>query len=206
MTQSASPSFVSYDFASLPHMDGYKLIMGSVIPRPVAVVASLNAGGKTNVAPFSNFMIVSSADGYVAFSVGSDGASAADTRFKDTLVNIRRDGEYVINLASASLAQKVQQCSETYPPDVSEADEAGLTLLPSSIVKTPRIADCMVQFECQLHSVQAFGRNNLVIGKVVVAHVRDEIISDYKIDPRKYSPLVRIGGRRYAELGAFIDV
>jgi flavin reductase (DIM6/NTAB) family NADH-FMN oxidoreductase RutF len=197
--------FVSYDMTGLTLADGYKLFMGSVIPRPVAFVSSLNADGKVNLAPFSNFMVISSVDGFVAFSVGNEGAGK-DSRYKDTQVNVRRAGEFVINLASSTMAQTVQQCSETYPPDVSEVDETGLTLVASSKVKTPRIAECKVQFECRLHDMQTFGRTSLVVGKVVQVHVRSDIISDYKIDPRKYSPLGRIGGRRYVELGKFIDV
>jgi len=202
--QDASP-FLSYDMTALTLADGYKLFMGSVIPRPVAFVSSLNAAGETNLAPFSNFMVISSVDGFVAFSVGNEGAGK-ESRYKDTQVNVRREGEFVINLATSAMAQTVQQCSETYPPEVSEAVETGLTLIPSSLVKTPRIAECMVQFECRLHDMQTFGRTNLVIGKVVQVHVRADIVTDYKIDPRKYSPLGRIGGRRYVELGKFIDV
>lgn len=202
----ASP-FLTYDIGAMPQSDSYKLFMGSVIPRPVAVVSSLNADGRVNVAPFSNFMIVSSADAFLAFSVGNDGpVSEVTNRYKDTQVNVRRNGEYVINLASDALAQKVQHTSQNFPPEVSEADEAGLTLLPSTAIKTPRIAECMVQFECQLHSLLTFGRTNLVIGKAVMVHVRSEIIADFKIDPRKFAPLGRIGGRRYVELGNFIDV
>ena len=203
--QSARAPFVSYDMAGITLADGYKLFMGSVIPRPVAFVSSLNEDGKVNLAPFSNFMVISSVDGFVAFSVGNEAADA-QSRYKDTRVNIARAREFVINLASASMAQTVQQCSETYPPGVSEAEVTGLTLVASAKVKTPRIAECMVQFECLLHDMQAFGRANLVIGKVLQVHVRADIITDYKIDPRKYSPLGRIGGRRYVELGNFIDV
>ena len=203
----AASAFVSYDLASLPESDGYKLFMGSVIPRPVAIVSSINVDGGINVAPFSNFMIVSSVDGMLAFSVGNDGGERpGERRYKDTQVNVRRNAEYVINIASADLAHKVQKCSEAFPPNVSEVNEAGLTLLPSSLIETPRIAECMVQYECRLHSLLTFGRTNLVIGKAVAAHVRSDIIADYKIDPRKFSPLGRIGGRRYVELGNFIDV
>ena len=176
--------------------------MGSVIPRPVAFVSSLAADGKTNVAPFSNFMVIST-DGIVAFSVGTNGVGSTQ---KDTLWNVLRNGEYVINLASAALAAKVQLCSEPFPPDVSEVDEAALTLVPSVSVKTPRIAECKVHFECELHSMMNFGQGNLVVGKVIRVHVRSDIIADFKIDPVAYSPLGRIGGRRYCALGEIIDV
>jgi hypothetical protein len=83
---------------------------------------------------------------------------------------------------------------------------AALTLVPSVSVKTPRIAECKVHFECELHSMMNFGQGNLVVGKVIRVHVRSDIIADFKIDPVSYSPLGRIGGRRYCALGEIIDV
>ena len=107
----AASAFVSYEIASLPESDGYKLFMGSVIPRPVVVVSSINADGGINVAPFSNFMIVSSVDAILAFSVGNDGGERpGERRYKDTQINVRRNAEYVINIASADLAHKHTRC------------------------------------------------------------------------------------------------
>ena len=195
--------FESYDLKHTSIADAYKLYMGAVIPRPIALVSSLNPDGKVNVAPFSNFMVISSFDGFLGFSVGNDDENS---KFKDTLVNVQNNREFVINLASVDMAAKVQHCSEPFPADISEADEAEPTPMPPTLIATPRIAECKVHFECRLHEALHFGRTHLVVGKVVAAHARADMISNFKIDPTLYSPLGRIGGRRYCGLGDFIDV
>lgn len=182
----------------------YKLFMGSVVPRPIAFVCSLNAAGKTNVAPFSNFMVVSSSEQLLAFSVGPDNPD--NPREKDTLRNIRERGEYVINTVPVELAHTVQKCSQNFPPEVSEVEETGLTLLPSVKVMTPRIAETKVQYECKVHEILRFGDAHLIIGRVVLMHARRGLVRDYKIDPSEYTPLGRIGGRTYATLGELIHV
>lgn len=182
----------------------YKLFMGSVIPRPIAFVCSLNAQGKTNAAPFSNFMVISSTEQLLAFSVGPDNAD--NPREKDTLRNIRAQGEYVINTVPSDLAHTVQKCSQFFPPDVSEVEETGLTLIPSVTIKTPRIAETRVQYECRVHSILPFGDAHLIVGKVQLMHARRGLVRDYKIDPGEYQPLGRIGGRTYCRLGELIHV
>ena len=182
----------------------YKLFMGSVIPRPIAFVCTQNANGTTNVAPFSNFMVVSSSESLLAFSVGPE--SSVNPREKDTLRNARANGEFVVNTVPVALAERVQKCSQNFPPGVSEVEEAGLTLIPSVKIATPRIAETRVQFECRLHSILPFGDANLVIGQVLLVHARRGLVRDYKIDPAEYTPLGRIGGRTYCSLGNLIHV
>jgi len=182
----------------------YKLFMGSVIPRPIAFVCTLNRDGKTNVAPFSNFMVVSSSESLLAFSVGPE--SAENSREKDTLRNARARGECVINMVPVALAETVQRCSQNFPPDVSEVEQTGLTLIPSTKIKTPRIADTRIQFECRIHSILPFGDAHLVVGKVLLMHAQRGLVKDFKIDPAEYTPLGRIGGRTYCGLGELIHV
>ena len=203
-TVAAKNSFLSYSFDALGHAERYKLMLGSVIPRPVAFVASLNDQGKTNLAPFSNFMIVSSNTGLMAFSVGAD--RPGDKGEKDTLRNIRQRGEYVINTVSHALASQVQSCAEVLPPDVSEAEQFGIRLVPSQMITKPRVADARVQFECRLHSINPVGDSNIVVGQVLCIHVEEAIVDNFKIDPRSYSPLGRIAGRSYCTLGELIEV
>ncbi len=201
MSGSASfDAFIPADVAG-PHR--YKLFMGSVIPRPIAFVCSLNDAGKTNVAPFSNFMVVSASASLLAFSVGSE-ASAGD-REKDTLHNVRQRGEFVINTVPVHLASQVQQCSETYPPETSEAEITGLTLIPSEKIATPRVAETRIQFECRVHSIVPFGGPHLIVGQVLLMHAERGLVKDYKIDPLEYAPLGRIGGRTYCRLGELIQ-
>ena len=118
----------------------------------------------------------------------------------------RERGEYVINTVPESLAQTVQQCSQNFPPEVSEAEATGLHLLPSEKIATPRIAETKVQYECRLHQILRFGDAHLIVGKVVLMHARRGLIRDYKIDPSEYTPLGRIGGRTYCTLGKLIHV
>ena len=105
-----------------------------------------------------------------------------------------------------SLAQTVQQCSQNFPPEVSEAEATGLHLLPSEKIATPRIAETKVQYGCRLHQILRFGDAHLIVGKVVLMHARRGLIRDYKIDPSEYTPLGRIGGRTYCTLGKLIHV
>lgn len=196
--------FEAIDPARAAGPDRYKLFMGSIVPRPIAFVSSLNDQGKVNLAPFSNFMAVSAAASLVAFSVGSE--ARPGEREKDTLHNVRAHGEFVINLASTDLAAQVQLCSGNYPPEVSEAEEAGLALVPSVTIATPRVAATRIQFECRLERIVDFDGPGLVVGKVLLVHAEEGLIRDYKIDPLRYAPLARLGGRTYATLGDLIHV
>ena len=196
--------FETLEPAAASGAERYRLFMGSVIPRPIALVCSLNDQGRTNVAPFSNFMVVSASSALVAFSVGSE--AGAGEREKDTLHNVRQRGEFVINTVPVELARPVQDCSKTYPPEVSEAEETGLTLIPSSVIATPRVVQSKIQFECRLHSVVPFDGPHLVVGRVVLVHAERGLVQDYKIDPARYAPLGRIGGRTYCTLGELINV
>jgi flavin reductase (DIM6/NTAB) family NADH-FMN oxidoreductase RutF len=182
----------------------YKLFMGSVIPRPIAFVTSIADNGKVNVAPFSNFMVISAGSSLMGFSVGSE--AALGDKEKDTLHNVRANGEFVINTVPDGLAVKVQTCSETFPPEVSEAEQTGLTLIPSTKVRTPRVAETRIQFECRLHSIVPFGGPHLIVGQVLCMHAEKGLVVDYKIDPERYKPLGRIGGRTYCKLGELIHV
>ena len=200
---SASP-YLTLDMAVLSAAQRYKLFMGSVVPRPIALVSSLTEKGDTNVAPFSNFMVVSSSEKILAFSVGKD--QVRDRLEKDTLANVRKTPEFVVNTVPLEFVRQVQECSEYFPPEVSEAAVTGLHLLPSVQIKTPRIAESKVQFECRLHSVQKFGESHLVFGEVLLVHVNEAIFDDYKIDFKAYAPAGRIGGRVYCALGDLIEV
>lgn len=209
-TAQSEDGYRSIRLESLHRTQRYKLFMGSVVPRPIALVSTLNAGGKVNVAPFSNFVVVSTSAALLAFSIGSgdDGAREGSDQYdeKDTLRNIRANGEFVINTVPDTLAHQVEACARYHPPDVSEADETGLNLLPSSVIRTPRIAECKVQFECRLHSMPVYGDSHLVIGHVVLMHARDGLVRDFRIDPQEYAPLGRLVGKTYCRLGELIRI
>ncbi|MDX3905826.1 MAG: flavin reductase family protein [Pigmentiphaga sp.] len=188
----------------IERLQRYKILMGSVVPRPIALVSTLNAAGGVNAAPFSNFMVVSTSPALLAFAVGSEGR-ASNTE-KDTLRNVRMSGEFVVNTVPDTLAETVQACGQAFLPEVSEVDALGLTTVPSSMIRTPRVAETLVQFECRLHSIVRLGESHLVVGEAVMAHARIGLVRDYKVDIRAYGPLGRVGGRVYCRIGELIKV
>jgi len=202
--------FDAVQLNTIKRHDRYKLLMASVIPRPIALVSSLNDLGKVNVAPFSNFMVLSTNESLLCFSVGngSDGLREGvhTHRDKDTLHNVRERKEFVINMTSDSMSSKVEACAKFYSPDVSEAEENDLDVLPSNLIKTPRIAMCKIQFECELHSISLFGDNHLVVGRVLLMHAKEGLIKDNRIDPKIYAPLARLSGKTYSSLGDLIQI
>lgn len=190
------------DIAALSRADSYKLLTASVIPRPIAFVTTINTDGSINAAPFSQFIIVSTQPGMLGFSSGEGRWGK-----KDTVANIERTGEFVINTVPESLAQLVQDCAQELPRNVSEVDLFDIELLESEAIATPRVAASDVQFECTLHRIVEFGTgpNSLVVGDVRRVHVRKGLLSGAKIDHTLYRPLGRIAGRRYCTLGTIID-
>ncbi|MCG6204243.1 flavin reductase family protein [Rhodopseudomonas sp. HC1] len=197
--------FDQIDLAALSRADRYKMLTGAVIPRPIAFVTSLGPGDIVNAAPFSQFVILAVDPGLLGFSVGPrTGSDAA----KDTLANVQRTGEFVINMVPEGWEEIVQQASEEYPPDVSEVDLLGFTTLPSCHIRTPRLAGSKIQFECTLDQVLTFGDapNHLVVGRIVDMHVAAGLTQNHKIDPRAYAPVARIGGRNYVRLGDIVGV
>lgn len=196
----ADAGFESFDLSKLTRADRYKMLTGAVIPRPIAFVTSVSASGVVNAAPFSQFVIVAVDPGLLGFSVGPR-LSSVDP--KDTLVNIRSSGEFVINMVPDGWEEIVQKASDEHPSDVSEVDLLNFRTLLSKVVRTPRLMGSKVQFECTLEQILTFGDapNHFIVGKVVAMHAQAGLTSDYKIDPIAYSPIARIGGRNYVRLG-----
>lgn len=195
--------FEEFDLAGFDKLARYKLLTGTVVPRPIAFVTTLNDDGSVNAAPFSEFMIFATSPGLLGFSsgVGKFGE-------KDTVANIRRTGEFVINTVPEHLAHEVQGCAEELPRNDSEVLRQKLALLPSRKIAVPRVAESRVQFECRVHRLIELGSgpNTIVVGEIVLVHAQRGLVRESKVDPREYKPLGRIGGRRYCTLGELIDV
>ncbi len=191
------------DLSTLGRADRYKILTGAIVPRPIAFVTTRAASGKVNGAPYSQFVIVAVDPGLLGISIGP----RQDGR-KDTLENIERTGEFVINMVPDDWAEIVQAASVEHPPDVSEVEMLGLDLIPSVCVEPPRLAGSDIQFECRTHQICQFGNapNYFVIGAVEQMHVRQGLVQNHKIDPQLYRPLARIGGRNYVKSGAIIAV
>ena len=193
-------NYVSIDIDSLGFGDQYKLLSGIIIPRPIAFVSTLNADGSATAAPFSSFMIASVEAGLLAFSVGPS------ENPKRTLQNVRSNGEFVINMVHEQLATQVQFCGQESAEGAAKLQGAGLTLLDSTLIRTPRIRESKIHFECKLHSITQFGQSNMVVGHVELLHVERDLLADGRIEPLEYAPLGRIAGRKYCLVRDIISV
>ena len=178
----------------------YKLVIGCVVPRPIAVVSTVAADGTRNVAPFSYFTVASHTPLSLAFTVGGP---KGDGSAKDTLRNAQFPadggiGEFVVNVADESYAEAMAATGESLPAHASEFDHAGLTAAPSHLVRPPRVAEAAVAFECRTTHVIPIGDARMIIGEVVHIHVRDELVDDrMHVDPAKLAAIGRMAGNDY---------
>ncbi len=186
------------DVASANVVDLYHMLLGIVTPRPIAWVTSLDAEGRVNLAPFSFFNVFGANPPVVVFSptLRRDGTP------KDTLKNVESTGEFVVNAAVESLAEAVNRTSKELPHGESEAELAGLALVPSRLVKPPRVAASPAHLECRLLQIVSVGDGpisaNLVIGEALAIHVEDAVLdASGRVDPRKLQTIARLGGDWY---------
>jgi flavin reductase (DIM6/NTAB) family NADH-FMN oxidoreductase RutF len=191
------------DPAYLDPETAYRLITGVVVPRPIAWVTSLSATGVLNLAPFSAFTFVSPKPPMLAISVGRKGGI-----YKDTAQNILNNEEYVVHIADSSLMKAVHESSTEHPPDVSEVEELRLSTLPGERIKVPRLAAAPVAMECRFRQCLEFGetRSRLIVGEVLVFHIRDGLLQNGKIETEALDPIARIAGPRYAKLGEIVTL
>jgi flavin reductase (DIM6/NTAB) family NADH-FMN oxidoreductase RutF len=184
----------------------YKLLVGSVVPRPIAFVSSVSAAGIRNLAPFSFFTVASSNPPVIVFqnSVRPGGG------FKDTLSNIRDTGEFVVNVVSEDFAREMNATSADVPPDVDEWELSGLTPLGSTLVKPERVGESRIQMECRLLQIVPVSDKplggSLVLGEVVRFHVAPEVFQDFRIDPDVLRPIGRMGGPTYCRCADRFDM
>lgn len=185
---------MQFDLRELAPPDRYKLLTGVVVPRPIAWVTTLNPDGTPNAAPYSFFNTLGSDPPLVAFGPGN----RDHTTPKDTAVNVRREREFVVNLVTADLAGAMNVTATEYPHGQDELGLAGLTPEPSVAIRTPRIRESPVQMECRELMTLEIGRNRVVLGEVLVMHVRDDLMLDPErlyVDSNAIGALGRMGGR-----------
>ena len=193
----------SFDPAQESVQNIYKLMIGSIVPRPIAFVSTLDGRGVRNLAPFSYFTAVSADPPVVLFcpSVRLENRERGLSAHKDTLRNIINTREFVVNVVSEEIAEKMNAASAQVPPDVDEFELAGLSAIESEVVKPPRVAESPVQMECRLRQVVEVsdkpGGGSIVLGEVLRFHVREDLIEDYRIDPDKLAAIGRMGGPTY---------
>lgn len=174
-----------------------------IAPRPIALVSSMSAAGQGNLAPFSFFAMGGQNPQSVAFCPVAD----RDGNPKDTLRNIRETGEFVINIVSREMAERVNQASAPYAPEVDELDAVGFTRLPSTIVRPPRVAESPAQLECRVFQIVPHGtgpqHGTWVIAEVLVLHVNDGVLGDDGLpDTTKVHPAARMGRQEWAHITA----
>jgi flavin reductase (DIM6/NTAB) family NADH-FMN oxidoreductase RutF len=183
----------------------YKLLIGSVVPRPIAWVSTISTDGRLNLAPFSFFTVASRQPPMLCISIGP-GVGEREGTEKDTLVNIRSQKEFVVNVVPSFLGNEMQKTAENFPSHVNEFDIAGLTAVDSEKVKPKRIKESPIHMECQLERIIPLGTDHLVIGKVVMYHIDDEYyLGNYKVNLEKLRPLGRLAGN-YSELHTFFHL
>lgn len=170
--------------------DAYIILSGLVTPRPIALTTTVDPDGRVNAAPFSFFNLLGDSPPIVGFCPGDRSPGVP----KDTAKNIRLTHEFVINLVDEALAEKMNLCAATLPPGEDELAHAGLTALPSSVVKPPRIAEAPVSLECKSHSIVEIGDNRLIIGEVLRVHVREGILNadTWMVNADAYHPIGRM--------------
>ena len=192
------------DPAALASADRYKLLIGAIVPRPVAFVSTVSPGGRANLAPFSFFAGVGSNPMTLLFCP----ANKPDGTDKDTLRNCLPAaeggvGEFVVNIAPLAIARRLAACAEDLPFGESEFSLAGLTPAPSHSVRPPRVAECAIAFECATHQVVrtnpgAPAGGNIVIGRVVHVVAADGLVNErYHVNPDILDAFGRMGGTGY---------
>lgn len=180
------------DASKISWQDQYKLMVGTVTPRPIALVTTLGRDGP-NAAPFSFFNAVGSDPAMLMFSVGDRSGKA-----KDTVRNIRETPEFVVHIVSDAIKDKMNICAVDYPYGVNELEKAGFNAVPSSRIRVPRIAEAPVALECRLMQIVELGRKpyHVVFGEVVYFHYHEGIVNDrFHVDVAAVNPVGRLAGK-----------
>jgi len=181
----------------------YKLLIGCVVPRPIAWVSTADLAGVRNVAPFSFFMAITDDPPTLAFSSGQR-RSAAGRSAKDTVKNCEATGEFVVNVVDDDRAEQMNVTSGDYASDVDEFTVAGLAGAPGVRVKAPRVVDAPISMECRLTRIIPVGNgpHNLVLGEIVYFHVREDLYdaASGRIDLHRLRPVGRLAGNLYSRV------
>ena len=185
-----------FNLAKMAASDAYKLLVSTVVPRPIALATTVDGAGRVNAAPFSFFNAVSSVPPVVVLGI-SPGGNGGDG-YKDTERNIRDSGEFVVNLVDEALARRMNICAVDFPSDVAELDMAELTPVPAAEIRPPRILEAPVSFECRRITGLSLGpRSVLEVGRVIHIHIRDDLVDSerFYVATEKMQLIGRMHGR-----------
>lgn len=194
-----------FDFARLGARDRYKLLIGTVVPRPIAFVTTKSPAGKVNAAPYSFFNVLSADPAILAIGVENH----PDMRFKDTALNIRHTEVFTVNIVDDAIVDAMNVCAVAFPPHVDELAAAGLTALPGTHIDCPRIAEAPAAFECERYLTLAVGKSReIILGRVVGLFLRDGLVDPETkhVDQGKMDAIGRMGGHGYARTRERFDL
>ncbi|HUI13542.1 MAG TPA: flavin reductase family protein [Xanthobacteraceae bacterium] len=188
---------MEFDPAQLSEPQQYKLMTGTIVPRPIALVTTLGKSGP-NAAPFSLFNIVATDPPTLFFSSGNQD----DGSEKDTIQNLRHSPEFIVHIVNHEMADRMNICSTNFPPEINELEKAGFTTAPARKVSPPRIVESPACFECRMIRIIDIGsRHHFVLGEVVWFHYRDDVVDErLRVNFQKLNPVGRLSGPMYARL------
>jgi flavin reductase (DIM6/NTAB) family NADH-FMN oxidoreductase RutF len=188
-----------YDPTEHPLLETHKLMIGSIVPRPIAFVSTLSKDGLENLAPFSYFNGICSNPPSIMFCPARRGY---DGKTKDTLNNIRDTEEFAVNIVSEDFAEQMVSTSTDFEPEVNEFEISGLTPEPCQKIAPPKVAEAKISFECKLNKIIPVGNEGpgggfVVIGTIVLFHIDDDVYEDGYINLGKLRPIGRLAGNMY---------
>jgi flavin reductase (DIM6/NTAB) family NADH-FMN oxidoreductase RutF len=183
------------DFSRLSAYERYKLMASLIVPRPIALVTTINANGVVNAAPFSMFNMVGEDPPLVMVSINR----LDHGLLKHTAANILANGEFVVHLADEAIAEKMHDCAKTVAEDVSELKMVGFTAVASKTVAPPSIAEAPIAFECVLHEQVVTASRHIFFGRVQSLRARDGLIDteNWRVRLQDYFPVGRFGASFY---------
>jgi len=191
------PGHIHFAFDQLSPRERYKLLIGTVVPRPIAFVTTVDGAGRANAGPFSFFNVLTHDPAIVAIGV----ENYADMRFKDTSRNIRETEEFTVHIVDDALVRQMEICAIKFGPDVDELAEAGLSVVPGLNVGSPRILEAPAALECRRYMTLEVGKaREIILGEVLGVFIREDAVDPVRhhVDQLKLDAVGRMGGHGYA--------
>lgn len=175
----------------------YFLMNALIIPRPIGWISTMSGSGVRNLAPYSHFNLMGSNPFYIAF---------ASTGIKDSVTNLREVPEFVANIVSMDLLERMNFSACDFPPEEEEFSWTGLTPVSSTKVRPPRVGEAKAHLECEVAQIVTDGGTNIVLGRILHAHVDPAVWRNGRVDPKLLNPACRLAGSSYASLGELVNV